>query len=97
MALAANVFSTAHAGTTSTGTLLANNLPFTATRWELRNYGTVPVRFSLASTSPSTDDAELKAEEERVVDVQSSKFSVMTTSTSTEGADHRRVAVYASG
>lgn len=99
MLLAPNQFSTELSNATSTGTLLGGSLTFSASYWRVKNDGTVPVRFTLNSTSPSTNDYEIRPgslEEFQNVPA-SSKFGLMTTSTSTSLADHRRVAVLALG
>ena len=98
MALAAEQFSTEISGTTSTGILLAGNLLFNATSWRVRNFGTVPVRFSLESTTPTTGDYEIgPGITEQFLVPPTAKFGVLTTSTSTDGLDHRRVQVLAVG
>jgi hypothetical protein len=95
--LVADQFSTEHTGTTSTGTILGGALTFTPSRWSVQNLGTVPVRFSLNSTSPATGDAEVRPGTVRNFNVPSSKFGVLTTSTSTDGLDVRAVRVSAWG
>ena len=93
MALTASQFSTEISNTTSTGLLLSGNLAFDAGLWKISNDGSVPVRLTLTSTSPSTDGYEIQAGESREFAVLSSKYALSTTSSST--ADHRRVRVIA--
>ena len=93
MALTLDQFSTEISNTTSTGLLLAGNLAFTANRWEVDNGGTIPLRLTLASTTPSTDGYEVKPGESRAFVGATSKFALSTTSSSTE--DHRRARVLA--
>ena len=93
MPLAVNQFSTELSSTTSTGLLLSGALAFTAAYWRVDNGGTLPVRVTLQSTTASTDGYEIKAGESREFWAPTSKFAVMTTSSSTE--DHRRVRVVA--
>lgn len=97
MLLTGNQHSTEHAGTTSTGSLLSGSLNFSLSQWTIHNVGTVPVRFTLGSTSATTDDAEVRPGTSTTLRAPSSKYGVMTTSTSTDGRDLRRVRLTATG
>ena len=98
MSLVANQYRTALSGTTSTGALLSVDFGFSASYVRVANDGTVPLRATFTSTVASTEDAEIQAGE--VFEWQGALtqvFGLLTTSTSTDGADHRRVRVLALG
>ena len=98
MILTANQYRTELAGTTSTGSLLSADFGFTASYVRIANGGTVPLRVTLASSVASTGDLELVSGE--VLESQTIATHVlglMTTSTSTDGTDHRRARVLALG
>ena len=98
MALIANEHVAQHEGTTSTGTLLWDTLNFNASYWRVINRGTLPLYLCLTTTAASTGDHRLAAGESQEFSTpQSNKYSVGTTSTSTDGLDHRRARVYALG
>lgn len=93
-----NQYRTEVRGTTSTGSLLSAALDFSANYVRVANGGTVPLRATFNSTVASTNDAEVRPGE--VLEWQSGptyKIGIMTTSTSTDGTDHRRVRVLALG
>ena len=99
MALTANQYSTEAASTTSTGSLLSVNFGFDATYVRIANRGVAPLRFTLRSTAATTDDGDLRAGE--VVEWRDGgatyRVGVMSTTTSTDGVDMRRVHVFATG
>ena len=99
MAQTANQYSTQIEGTTSTGSLLSVNFGFDASYVRVSNVGTVPLRVTFKSTSATTDDGEVKAGEttEWSGGGQTYRCGVMTTSTSTDGVDLRRVRLLATG
>lgn len=95
--IAAAVFSTEHSGTTSTGTVLANVLPFTAYRWDVQNGGTLPLYLNLGSSEGSTGAPRVGPGETLKLEASSARFALLTTSTSTDGTDHRIARVRATG
>ena len=99
MAQTANMYSTEIASTTSTGSLLSVNFGFDASYVRIANVGTVPLRVTFRSTAATTDDGEVKAGEiaEWRGGGQTYRCGVMTTSTSTDGVDLKRVRLLATG
>ena len=99
MAQTANQYSTETESTTSTGSLLSVNFGFDASYVRLANRGAAPLRYTLTSTSATTNDGDLRSGE--VVEWrgggQTYRCGVMSTSTSTDGVDTRRVHLYATG
>lgn len=97
MALTANQYTTDMAGTTSTGSLLSVNFGFDANYVRIANVGTLPLRVTFRSTTATTDDGEVIAG--GVIEWRGTTYrcGVLTTSTSTDGADLRRVRVLATG
>ncbi len=98
MALIANQYTTEHAGTTSTGSLLSVDFGPSMNYVRLRNTGTLPLRFTLASSVATTGDGEIRSGE--TVEWRGGPthvLGIMTTSTSTDGLDRRGVGVFASG
>ena len=99
MAQTANAYSTEVWSTTSTGSLLSVNFGFDATYIRIANRGAAPLRYTLRSTSATTNDGDLRSGE--VVEWRDGgatyRVGVMSTSTSTDGVDTRRVHVYATG
>ena len=80
--------------TTSTGVVLGGTVPFNANHAWIQNRGTVPLRASFASTAPSTGDIEIPPGAAGAFrGLNTSKFGLLTTSTSTDGTDHRRARV----
>lgn len=98
MSLLANEYRTAVADTTSTGAFLQVALSFNASYMRVANAGTVPIRATFTSTVASTSDAEIRPGESVAwTGGPTSKLGLLTTSTSTDGVDHRRVRVLALG
>ena len=98
MALFANQYRTEVVDTTSTGAFLQASPGFDASYVRVANDGTVPIRATFNSTVASTADAEIRAGE--VLEWRggpTSKLGLLTTSTSTDGLDHRRVRILALG
>ena len=97
MALTANQYTTDAAGTTSTGSLLSVNFGFDANYVRIANVGTLPLRVTFRSTAATTDDGEVIAGD--VIEWRGVTYrcGVMTTSTSTDGTDLRRVRLLATG
>ena len=91
MKVTAGQHSTEHSGTTSTGVLLGGVLAFSPSVWIIQNLGTVPLRFSLDSTTPTTGNHEVPPGVTHTLPVPSNTYSVLTTSSSTDGSDWRRV------
>ena len=98
MALLVNQYRIAVADTTSTGAFLQVALTFDASYMRIANGGTVPMRVTFTSTVASTGDAEIRPGESVAWSGgPTSKFGLLTTSTSTDGTDHRRARVLALG
>lgn len=98
MLLTGDQYRSQFSGTTSTGSLLSASLDRSYAHITVWNDGTLPLRVTVASTVASTSDHELRPGEALVIrDTPTSKFGVMTTSTSTESADHRRFRVLGTG
>ena len=98
MALTANQYRTELSGTTSTGSLLSVDFGFDASYVRVANDGTAPLRVTFASSVATTADAELRPGE--AVAWRSGPTHVLgllTTSSSTDGTDHRRARVLALG
>ena len=99
MAQTANQYSTEVSQTTSTGSLLSVNFGFDASYVRIANRGAAPLRYTLTSTVATTGDGDLRAGE--VVEWRDGgatyRLGVMSTSTSTDGVDTRRVHIYATG
>ena len=98
MALIVNQYRTVVTDTTSTGAFLGIGLAFDAGYIRISNGGTVSLRVTFNSTVASTNDAEIRPGE--LLECSggpTSKFSLLTTSTSTDGSDHRRARVLALG
>ena len=99
MAQTANQYSTETESTTSTGSLLSVNFGFDASYVRIANRGAAPLRFTLTSTAATTNDGALRAGE--AVEWRGGgatyRAGVMSTSTSTDGVDTRRVHLYATG
>ena len=94
----ANQYRAAVNDTTSTGNVISASLGFDASFVKIENTGTVPLRYTLASTAATTSDAELKdGDSVQVTGLLTSKIGLLTTSTSTDGLDYRRATVYATG
>ena len=94
----ANQYETEVHNTTSTGAVLSADLGFDASYVRLVNAGTLPLRYTVQTSVASTSDAELEAGE--VIEVRgmvTSRLGLMTTSTSTDLADRRRVRIVATG
>lgn len=88
-----------HSGTTSTGTILAATVTFPATYWRVANEGTIPLRVTFGSTAGTTGGYEVRPRDDKEFRLPGATnlFALLTTSTSTDGADHRRVRVLALG
>ena len=97
MKIVASMFSTEHNGTTSTGQILGGTLDSSFQSWRIQNRGTLPVRFSLNSTAAATGDMEIAPGADISFPIPSNVYSVMTTSTSTDGSDYTRVRLSALG
>lgn len=84
--------------TTSTGTLLADGLSFGAQYWRVFNDGSVGLRLALDSSAGTTANAhEVRAGESPEFRCFSARYSVLTTSTSTDGVDVREFRIVALG
>ena len=84
-------------GTTTTGVLLAAALSFDANYVRIVNTGTIGLRATFNSTAASTGDYAIPAGTDRELYLLTAKFSIMTTSTSTDGSDWRQARVLALG
>jgi len=97
MPLTANQYRTELSGTTSTGSLLSVDFGFDAGYVRVANDGTVPLRVTFASSVATTADAEVKPGEFVEHRIATHVLGLLTTSTSTDGTDHRRARVLALG
>ena len=98
MALTANEYKTELSGTTTTGSLISADFGFDANYVRVANDGVVPVHVTFASSVATTAHATLKGGE--VVEWRLAATHVLgitTTSSSTDGTDHRQVRVLALG
>lgn len=98
MLVTGDQYQTQFSGTTSTGSLLSVSLNRSLAHVTVWNDGTLPLRVTFTSSAASTSDHEVRpGEAAEVRRAPTSKFGVMTTSTSTDSGDHRRFRVLGMG
>ena len=96
--LTANQYVADVSGTTSTGVLLAAALTFNANYLRIVNTGTVALRAVFNSSAATTAGYLIPAGEDREFYTPlTARFSLLTTSTSTDGTDWRQARVLALG